>query len=130
MAITKDWTIYVYNSNTLAWDSDYALERPNDVLNTPVLHNQQKFQLADGSYAFMSPETKSTKDDVTFVWIHKDQTFKDLLEAYVTNDDYLKITTHNGTIQFIGRFVSITPIWAVGIDGDYFDISAVFQIME
>lgn len=130
MSATTDWKIYVYNTGTLAWDFDYDLARPNDVLILSLLHNQQKYQLADGSYAFITPENRTTRDQVSFTWIYKDNDFKNQIEEYANNHDYLKITTHNVDIEFIGRFVAINPTWLSGVNGDYFDITTTFEIME
>lgn len=126
------WDIYVYNTGTLTWDADGTIPRPNSDLTVEMNITQQKVQLADGSYAYFAPETKYERLPIQFSWFHQDQDFKDQIEDYITNYDYLKIVTHIAGDQYtlIGRFVNWRPTWLVGVSPDRWDIEATFEVME
>jgi hypothetical protein len=128
----SNWSIYKYNTGTLTWDADGTIPHPNADLDVDMVSTQQKISLADGSFAYVSPETKFDRTPLSMTWIYQDQTFKDKLEAYMTNSDYLKIVTHlgSGYYTFIGKFISIKSKWLVGVEPDAFDIDAVFEIEE
>ncbi len=123
------WNIYKFNTGTLVYDSDGTIPRPNEDMDMEVISNQQKFKLADGSDAFVTPEIKSTKQPLNFIWyLQDDTTLKDKLETYMTNNDYLKIVTHT-SLEFIGRFISARTRWLTG-QTSMFEIQALFEVME
>lgn len=124
------WNIYVWNNSTLTWDSDGTIDRPNDTLSQDRLSNQQKILLADGSPAYVVPETYVDKQSITLVWFYKLIDLKSQIESYMNDHDYIKIETHVSGIQFIGRFIQFSPIWLTGISPDRWDITATFEVME
>ena len=122
------WTVYIYGSAG-DWEASTAIRRPNDNLTVELESTQQKVQLADGSFTYINPETKSMKQPLTFLWLFDDGTLKTQLETYVNNSDYLKIVTHSGE-TFIGRFLNVSRVWLTGIGTDTYDITATFEQME
>lgn len=125
------WAIYEWNSVTLEWDSIGTISRPNESINAGELQStQERIFLADGSDAYVTPETKYIPQAITFIWYSKDQDFKDQISTYITDDTYLKIQTHIEDISFIGQFINIQPIWVVGQNPDIWDINATFEVME
>lgn len=126
------WNIYKFNTGTLVFDADGTIPRPNTDLTIELISNQQKVQLDDGSYAYMTPEIKYSKQPIQLTWYMQDQDFKDQIEDYIVNDDYLKIVTHiSGDLYtLIGRFTDWRPTWLVGQEPDRWDIEATFEVME
>jgi len=123
----SSWNIYELESGD-TWALTDTIYRPNENTTMPILSTQQKVQLADGSYGFMSPETKYVREPIEFIWTYVDDTFKTKIENYVKNATYIKIVDHNSA-EYIGRFISVQRIWLTGVD-DTYDFSAVFEIME
>ena len=119
------WTIYKKVASV--WTDDGTIYRPN--ANTVISRSSTlvKTALADGSFGYVSLETKSNSEPVKFVWAYLDKVYKDKIEAYVTNLNDLKITDHNSTIYY-GRFINIESTWLMG-EVDKYDISATFEII-
>ena len=84
------WNIY-YQESSLSWVADGTIPRPNDVLNYETISTQTAIQLADGSKAYITPEIKSLKNPLIFLWYMDDGTYKDKIEAYILNNEYIKI---------------------------------------
>lgn len=125
----SNWTIYTQSSGPV-WVEDVAgLPRPQQSMPVEKVSTEQELMLADGSRAFIVPETRTTKTDLLFFWFEQSQTFKEQLEAYLDNYDYIKIVTHVSGIEFIGRFKSVKPTWLIGIE-DKWDIEAIFSVQE
>lgn len=125
----SNWTIYTQNSG-LVWVEDVSgIPRPQQSMPVELISTEVENSLADGSRAFIVPETKIVKSDLVFTWYEQSQTFKEQLEDYITNYDYIKIVTHISGLEFIGRFKSVRPIWLVGIE-DKWDIEATFSVQE
>ena len=119
------WTLSKKVAGT--WTSDGTIYRPN--ANTVLSRNSTLIQtaLADGSFGFVTLETKSNADPIKFVWAYLEKVYKDKIEAYVTNLNDIKITDHNSTIYY-GRFTNIEATWLMG-EVDKYDISATFVII-
>lgn len=124
------WNIYLYNSTTHTYSLDGTVPRPQEDLDVSVLSNQQRSTLATGEPVFVTPETKSQLQPLTFVWHLQSETFYNIIEAYMTNNSYLKIVTHLAGKIFIGRFISLSGKWLIAQDGDYFEMITVFERME
>jgi hypothetical protein len=124
------WNIYIWNTNTLTWDSDGTIDRPNEGLPLETVHNQQKFQLADGDSAFVTPEVTYLKQPIQMVFYYKDESFVTQLVDYLENNNYIKIETHVSGRNFIGRFTSVKPNWLTGENPDKYDVESIFEIME
>lgn len=125
----SDWNIYKWNTSTLLWDADGTIPRPQENLDDEISSTQQKYTLADGSNAFMTPETKYIKEPLNFKWFLQDLVFKEKIETYFSNNDYLKIETHQATITYIGRFIHFKPTWLIG-QTDTWEVEAQFERME
>ncbi|RLG10238.1 hypothetical protein DRN69_09350 [Candidatus Pacearchaeota archaeon] len=123
------WQVYILGSGD-SWVSDGQVPRPNDDLSTPLIANMTQITLADGSKAFIFPETKSVKDSITFVWLKDDGTVKEKIEDYIENGTKVKIVTHYTGIEFIGYFSSITPFWRVGQSPDEWNLQVVFSLVD
>lgn len=124
------WNIYKFNTGTLVYDLDGTVPRSNEDLDLSLVSNQQKVILADGTPAFMTPETKAIKQPINLIWYLQDETFLNIIQNYMINNDYLKIVTHIVDITFIGRFISCNGKWLTAQNGDVFEIIASFERME
>lgn len=113
------WTLFVQESGG-DWPSGgtSTVPRPNEDLDVGKTTTQQAIQLADGSVGYFTPETKSIKSDLTFVWVMKNETFFDEINGYIDNHDYIKITTHTGK-DYIGRFGNVMGKWLVGEEDEF-----------
>lgn len=115
----------VYYDIGAGWVADGTLPRPNDTLTYNYSSTQTTVQLADGSKAYISPETKSNKETITFVWYWDDGTYKTKIENYINNNTYLRIVTHV-PVHLVGRFTSLRASHVVGLDDSY-DLEATFE---
>ena len=121
------WTVYVEESAG-TWLADGQIPRPNADFIYDYTSTQSSYQLADGSRAFITPETTYGKGPVSFVWyLDDDGSIKTKIENYLTNNEYLKIVTHTGT-ELIGRFINFKITHLLGLD-DTYDIEASFDRM-
>jgi len=119
------WSIYYEDSNG-DWIADTAIPRPNDDMSTNLLSTQQKVKLADGSNAFITPETKSEKETFDMFFANASSTFRTQITDYITSGTRVKIVTHNSE-TYIGYFLGMTRVWFAGISPDEFDITLTFQ---
>ena len=118
------WDIY-YQESGGSWVSDGTIPRANDTLTYEYLSTQMPVQLADGSRAYITPETKYLKNPLVFLWYIDDGTYKTKIENYIINNEYIKIECHTGT-DFIGRFTALKTTHLVGIE-DTYDLEATFE---
>jgi len=117
------WNIYIYSGGS--WVADGQIPVPNDTLDLGLTSTLQKIQLADGDQAFIVPETKYNKDNLTFIWRNDtDGSIKSKIESYVQNNTKVKIVDSLSN-EHIGRFTNIRSHWIVGIETTY-DIEAEF----
>ena len=124
------WSLFVEESGgDFPSGATSVVPRPNEDLDVGKMSTQVAVQLADGSVGYITPETKSSKADLTFVWVMKDEDFLDEIEGYIDNHDYIKIITHTGK-EYIGRFSSVVGRWLVGEDPDEFQITSTFVRMD
>ena len=107
--------------------SDSTIYRPNENFSLAVSSNQAKMKLADGSWAYVSPETKYSSEPFTFRWLEilETDTFETKIEDYVKNQNFLRITDHLSN-TYTGTFIISRRVWIVGTV-DTFDIEAVFD---
>jgi hypothetical protein len=122
------WSVYTWDGTN--WNSDSTIPRPTQDMGFPLFHNQQKFQLADGDTGFVSPETKYVKEPLSMQFEYQEEAVVTKLNGYVTGDSYVKIETHVAGRDFIGRFISVNPVWLTGENPDRYDIDVVFERME
>lgn len=111
------------------WYIDTSIPRPNSDLETDYISTQQKLKLANGSYGFITPETKRVKESITMFFANTTAIFRLQIENYMLNGDKIRITTHTGEV-FIGRFISMKRVWFVGCSPDQYDINTVFERTE
>jgi hypothetical protein len=104
-----------------------GIYRPNNDFAEEQISNQVKVILADGSYAYIVPETKSNPTSLKMSWTYLPKTYKDQIDGYVTNLYDLKITDHNSTVYY-GRFINSKSNRLVGT-ADMYDVSAEFELM-
>jgi len=125
------WNIYVWNSDTLSWDLDGTLDRPNhDFSEGETVSTQQRVILENGSDAYMTPDTKYIRQPLQMSWDYKSQTLRDQILGYIEADSYLKIETHVAGIEYIGQFTDVQPLWLVGQYPNKWGLSAIFEVME
>lgn len=120
------WITYIKEGEE--WVEDSYIYAPNESLSSPILSTQTKIQLQDGDNAFMTPSIKSNKEPLEFIWLRVDDTYRTKIENYVINQTDLKIIDSKSR-EYIGRFISVEPIWLVSIDENENDLRAVFEIM-
>lgn len=112
------------------WTSDGTIYRPNESMTFDYVSTQTKISLADGSRAFMIPETRYNKEPLKFTWLEIPNTdsLKNKIQNYIINADYLRITTHLGD-QLTGRFVTMSRVWLTNVT-DTYDIACTFELMD
>jgi len=122
------WQTSYWNGST--WVVDTPLYRPNSNTDIDLTSTQQKIAVADGSNAFMSPETLYVPQDITFEFleIYPSDPFYTKMISYIKNQTYLRITTHLGE-TFTGKFLSLKRVWIASVD-DTFDFQCIFQRMD
>lgn len=125
MSGTQDWLVYTINSDGVNWDADTNLIRPNQDLENQIISTIQTIKLANGSEAYVTPETKSNKGTLSFFWANTTSTFRSKIESYMTSGKKIKIVTHDNQ-TLIGRFIDYKRVWFSGEDSA-FDISATFK---
>lgn len=122
------WNIELWQSGNTYVD-DSTIQRPNANLETQRVSNMQKVKVADGSNAFMTPETKFVKEPFTMFFAETTSAFRSKIENYITNGDKVRITTHNSE-TFVGKFINMSRIWLVGTNPDSFDLQVTFEQTE
>ncbi len=129
MSERSNWNIFTQSG--VNWIADGTIYRPNSDLSLDLISTQSRIKLSNGSNAFITPETKYTKEILTFQWyeILNSDSFKAKIENYVINQTYLKITDHLSN-DYIGRFISVKRVWITGVAPDVFDLEAIFEQME
>jgi len=109
------------------WTNIGTIYRPNSNMSMKKVSTQKKVQLANGSAAFITPETKYFSQPLTFSWGYLPKTYVDQIQTYVENLYELRITDHNLSIYY-GKFVNIEAVWMAG-EVDKYDVNAAFEIM-
>jgi len=120
------WNIYTLNSDNLTYTLDGTIPRPNENLETEVISTRQKIALANGSSAFVSPETKSVKQPFTMFFADTTSALRSQIQDYIDVDDRVKIITHTGE-QFIGKFMNMKRVWLIGVEPDSYDIQVTLE---
>ena len=87
----------------------------------------QKLKLANGSNAFITPETKRIKEPIVMSFIDTTSAFRTQIENYILNGDKVRITTHIAGEVYIGRIINMSRVWLVGIAPDSFDIQITLE---
>lgn len=126
----SEWAIYTWDDINLEWDDDGTISRPNSDMSEIFESTQKRIMLADGSDAYVVPETKYAIMQIPMRWLYKSSTFKNKIVNYVKDYDYLKIVTHLAGVQWIGRFISVQTSWLVGQEPDIWEVNSVFEVME
>jgi len=111
-----------------SWVSDGTIYRPNDSLGNEIMSTQQTVPLANGSNAYITPETKYLEGRIQFTWFWDDGAIESQVEGYVKAQDDLKITDHDGNL-YIGRFIGVNSTQFVGEDPDRYNLTANFERM-
>lgn len=125
-----NWSIYVLQSGG-TWADDGTIYVPNNPqgLLFPELSTQQKVKLADGSNAFIRPETFYEKMPLTLIWINVDVDFVVKIQDYLRGSETVKIVTNISGREYIGRFIDFQPTWITG-DTDVYDLEVTFERMD
>ena len=122
----NSWSVYKKVGDL--WISDGTLYRPNDNLSLQKLSVQTRVQLADGSKAFVTSHALYVNEPLVFQWYYEDGTTKTKIEAYITNQNDLKLVDQN-SVEYIGRFISSGANLMVGTATDTYDLQATFERM-
>ena len=109
------------------WTAEGTIYRPNSNLPIEQISTQAKTQLANGGVGYIVPEVLSNPSMLKLTWGYLPKTYKDQIEAYVTNLYDMRITDHNNTIYY-GRFTRIRATWLVG-EEDKYDVASDFEII-
>ena len=118
------WNLYTLESGDV-WTIDTTMPRPNADLETILMSTQQKVKLADGSFGYITPEFKSSREMGSMTFIDTTSAFRTTIEGYINNGDIVKIETHTSD-YFCGRFVNMSRVWLAGVDDSY-DITVGFE---
>jgi len=112
-----------------SWASDGTIYRPNETMAVGVRTTQRGIILADGTMAYIAPETRYNKDALKLTWLEIPDSdgLQDTLENHIINHDYLRLTTHLGE-TYVGRFITVRRVWLKGVE-DTYDIEAQFERM-
>jgi hypothetical protein len=121
------WSVYINESGD-SWEFDFNLYVPNVDINDEIVSTQQTVILADGSKAFITPETKSNVQTISFAWmlITSDDDLISKIKTYIEDNTRLKIVTHLSE-EYIGKFISLRKTHLVGISPDQWEVEAVFE---
>ena len=109
------------------WTPQTAIYRPNANMSVKQVSTQAKTKLANGGWGYIVPEVLSNPSMLTLSWGYLPKTYKDQIDAYVTNLYDIRITDHNNTIYY-WRFISVNDTWLVG-EEDKYDVTADFEII-
>lgn len=126
------WSIYVRESGSL-YNADGSIPRPNADLALEKTSTATKVILSDGTVAFVSPSNHSNKNVMTFSWVKMVDSdgLKTKIDGYIDANDIVKIVTHVGGREFIGKFINCKAVWLVGqVDesgNDVYSIEASFE---
>jgi len=118
------WNISLWQSGNV-YTSDGEVPIPNQDLETKRISNLQIIKLANGSEAFVQPETKYYKDTITMFFASTTSAFRTKIETYISNGDKVKITTTDSQI-LIGYFIDMNRVWFAGLV-DTFDVAVTFK---
>lgn len=111
--------------------SDGTIYRPNETLQLNLTSTATKIRLANGSSAFIVPETKSNKEAIQLVWMELDYSdgLITKINGYITSGNYVRITTHQSE-QLIGRFINSSRVWISGLNPEKMDFQAILERIE
>ena len=125
----SSWQVYKMVHDAVPdWKPDGTIYRPNDIFVINKVSTQSKAQRADGQNSYTTPTTKYIDENLTFVWYYDDATMRNKIDSYIEDHQEVKIVDHN-SVEYKGRFISISPIWLVGYSLNKYDVQAVFEIM-
>jgi len=121
------WSIYYAESGD-DWIADGNIFIPNVDISDEIVSTQQTVILADGSKAFITPETKSNVQTISFSWmlITADDNLISKIKTYIQDNTRLKIVTHLSE-EYIGKFISLRKTHLVGISPDQWEVEAIFE---
>jgi len=128
MALNRgEWV--VARKITGVWTDIGAIYRPNANVSLSLMSTQARTSLADGSYAYVTPETRANAQPLAFTWYYVEYATKVQLETYMNGLYDLRITDHNANVYY-GRFTNVTSVWLTGEeDPERYDITANFEVM-
>lgn len=121
------WNISVFESGN-TWTADGTIVIPNADLEQKRVSNLQIVKLADGTEAFIQPETKFYKETISMFFANTTSAFRTKIEDYITNGDKVKITMDTSE-TIIGFFVDSNRVFFSGID-DTYDLAITFKPTE
>jgi len=122
--MSEDWAVAILESGN-TYTEDGNIFRPNQDIETKRISNLQIIKLADGSEAFLQPETKYYKDVISMFFAQTTSTFRTKIQNYISNGEKIRITTHTGEI-FYGYFIDMNRVWLAGVEDSY-DMSITFR---
>jgi len=111
------------------WGGTTTIYRPNDSFSINKVSTQTTVQLAAGGEAYVTPETAYIDDAIQWVWYYDTGTIKAQIQGYIDAQTDIKITDHN-SYDYVGRFVSVSSTWIVGLSSNRYDVKATFKIMS
>lgn len=125
----SNWNIYVETDGSFPELPTSVIPRPHENTNVGMISTQQTIPLADGSLGYYTPENKFLRQELVFKWFMQYDTFREEVEGYIENHDYIKITNHLGE-SYLGRFLNVSSVWLVGESPDEYEITATFLRMD
>jgi hypothetical protein len=120
------WSISTQTGSAGTWEIVDTIYIPNENMEMSKTSTFTLVQMADGSRAGVSPETKYNLEPITmtFLEIVSGDSFKTKIEGYVENQTYVRITDHLGGTM-TGIFTAVNRVWISGVD-DTYDFQVIF----
>lgn len=126
----NSWSVYSLESGDV-WVLTDSIYVPNNTsgLVFEEVSTQSETVLLDGSKGYVTPETKYTKQPLTFEWYEVSLDFVEQIRDLQRANESLKIVTGVSGRDFIGRFTSVRPTWLTGQEALY-DLECTFTLMS
>lgn len=101
-----------YESGATGW-----VQITNPVFSNPTepgwnyveTSTRQKIQLADGSFAYLTPEVQYAKEPLTFTWQYQSGAAAviDTLERITRNDEMFKMVSDVPDVIYMGKIIKV-----------------------
>lgn len=128
---TEKWEYW--ESGVTGWQPIVnILPNPNQI---PIKDTSKSMQvrhtLADGSWAYVTPETKVNKPVVSFAWhFQSGMTVYDKLRNIHKDQDYFRIKAHVRDQTWTGLIKQLDTTYVIFGTRDYRDISIILEQIE
>ena len=123
------WTFL--ESGATGWNEITSPRIPNPnttPISSPTKSTQKRFDLEDGSRAFITPETKYTREPVEFAWLFQSGPLLYNKFDQVCRDNlYFKIQGHMPDREWTGKIIQVDEKLLPRQRTDYRDITITLE---